>query len=198
MIVRRDAERNRDRITIVARELIATMGADVSMETIAVGAGVAVGTLYCHYPTKAALVEAVIENSAEEIAELTLASDAAIAAGGEPRAELASLLRQIAARGGENRALRSAALTLGVPDKLRPDERPPDPGSPMATAQAAVDRVLEAARAARVLRPDATRTDIAVLIRGVLDFDLDEGSRERYVEIILAGLEPGRERDGRG
>lgn len=188
--VRRDAKRNRERIATVARRLIAAQGGNVSMEAIAAGAGVAVGTLYCHYPTKADLVEAVIQNSAEEVAELAIAADDAIAAGGDPRAELAELLRRIAARGRENRALRTAALSLGVPDQLRPDERPPVPGSPMAVAQAAIDRALAAARAAGVVRQDVTRMDIAVLLRGVLDFELDESSRDRYVELILAGLQP--------
>src|SRR5271168_2404614 len=113
--MRKDAERNRDRIATVARELIAIKGPAVSMEAIAADAGVAVGTLYRHYPTKADLVAAVIEHTAEQVAELMLATDAAIAAGGDAGEELASLLRDIAARGAANRALRSTALALGVP-----------------------------------------------------------------------------------
>jgi AcrR family transcriptional regulator len=188
--MRKDAERNRERITSVARKLIATHGGDVSMEAIAAGAGVAVGTLYRHYPTKADLIAAAIESSVEEVAELALGTDAAIRGGGDIREELASLLRRIASRGSENRALRAAALSLGVPDKLRPEESPPAPGSPMSTVLATLDRILDAARAAAVVRQDATRGDIAVLLRGVLDFELDERSRDRYVEIILAGLRP--------
>jgi AcrR family transcriptional regulator len=191
--MRRDAERNRERITSVARQLIATHGVDVSMEAIATGACVAVGTLYRHYPTKADLVAAVLEDSVEEVAELALSTDAAIAAGGDAREELASLLRRIASRGSENRSLRSAALSLGVEDKLRPEETPPAPGSAMATVLAALDRILAAARVAGVVREDTTRVDIAVLLRGVLDFDLDERRRDRYVEIILAGLRPIRD-----
>ena len=190
--MRKDAERNRDRIATVARELIAIQGADVSMEAIAAGADVAVGTLYRHYPTKAHLVEAVIEHSVEQIAELTLAADAAIAAGGDAREQLAKLLRDLAGRGAENRALRATALSLGVPYKLRPEESPPAPGSRMDALLAALDRVLDAARAARVVRPDTTRMDITVLLRGVLDVELDEQARERYVESILAGLRPAR------
>lgn len=191
--MRRDAERNRERITSVAHELIASHGGEVSMEAIAAGACVAVGTLYRHYPTKADLVAAVIEESVEQVAELALATDAAIAAGGDAREELASLLRRIAGRGSENRALRAAAISLGVPDKLRPDESPPTPGSPMSKVLGALDRILDAARAAGVVRQDTTRVDIAVLLRGVLDFELDGRSRDRYVEIILAGLRPIRD-----
>jgi AcrR family transcriptional regulator len=188
--MRKDAKLNRERITVVARRLIATQGADVSMEAIADGAGVAVGTLYRHYPTKADLVEAVIDDSVADLARLALATDTAIDAGGDPEAELASLLRSIAGRGSENRALRAAALSLGVPNRLRPTESPPAPGSQMSTALAAMDRVIEAARAAGVVRDDVTRLDIAVLLRGVLDIQLDDRSRDRYVEIILAGLRP--------
>lgn len=188
--MRKDAKLNRERIALVARRLIASQGANVSMEAIAEGAGVAVGTLYRHYPTKADLVEAVIEHSVAEVAELALATDTAIEAGGDPGAELASLLRSIAARGSENRALRAAALSLGVPNPLRPTENPPVPGSQMSTALDALDRVIDAARAAGVLRDDVTRLDVAVLLRGVLDIQLDDRSRDRYVEIILAGLRP--------
>jgi AcrR family transcriptional regulator len=188
--MRKDAERNRERITTVARELIGVQGADVSMEAIAAGACVAVGTLYRHYPTKAELVAAVIETSVEEMAELALAADAAIAFGGDVEEELAGLLSAIATRGAENRALRTAALSLGVPYALRPEENPPAPESPVNALMAALDRVIAAARAAGVLREDATRMDLTVLLRGVLDVQLDEPARNRYVEIILAGLQP--------
>ncbi|HTA33181.1 MAG TPA: helix-turn-helix domain-containing protein [Solirubrobacteraceae bacterium] len=188
--MRKDAELNRERIAVVARRLIASQGANVSMEAIASGAGVAVGTLYRHYHTKAALVEAVIEHSVADLATLATATDAAIEAGGDPEAELASLLRSIAGRGSENRALRAAALSLGVPNPLRPTENPPAPGSQMSTTLDALDRVIDAARAAGVVRDDVTRLDIAVLLRGVLDIQLDDRSRDRYVEIILAGLRP--------
>jgi AcrR family transcriptional regulator len=190
--MRRDAERNRERITTVARELIALHGGDVSMETIAASACVAVGTLYRHYPTKADLVAAAIEDSVEQMAALALAADAAITAGGDAREEVAKLLRAIASRGSANRALRAAALTLGVANYLRPDENPPAPGSSMSTLLAALDRVIDDAVAAGVLRDDASRMDITVLLRGVLDVQLDEAARERYVEIILVGLQPTR------
>jgi AcrR family transcriptional regulator len=188
--VRKDAIRNRDRIEAVARRLIALHGADVSMEALAAAAGVAVGTIYGHYPTKAALVAAALEFSVEEIGEMALAADEAIASGCDVHDELSHLLRGIADRGSENRALRAAAHALGVPDRLRPEEEPPPPDSPMADLLETMDRVVDAARGAGVLRADSTRLDIAVLLRGVLDFELDERSRARYVEIILDGLRP--------
>src|SRR5271167_3955728 len=109
--MRRDAERNRERITTVARQLIAAHGGAVSMEEIAAGSCVAVGTLYRHYPTKADLVAAVIDDSVEEVAEMALAADAAIIDGGDAREELVELLTRIAHRASESRALRAAALS---------------------------------------------------------------------------------------
>jgi AcrR family transcriptional regulator len=160
------------------------------MEEIAAGAGVAVGTLYRHYPTKADLLAAAVEHSLEEMADWAVAADEAIAAGGDARAELAGLLARIASRGSENRALRSAALSLGVAAQLRDDGTPPVPGSPMATLLDSLDRVLISAQHAGALRDDVSHMDITVLLRGVLDIELDSRSRLRYVEIILRGLEP--------
>lgn len=160
------------------------------MEEIAGDAGLAVGTLYRHYPTKADLIAAVVEDSLAEVAGWAVAADEAIAAGGDGRAELAGLFQRIAARGSENRALRSAALSLGVAAQLRDDGSPPPPGSPMCTLLEALDRVLGSGRDAGVLRDDVSHMDITVLLRGVLDIDLDSRSRRRYVEIILRGLEP--------
>ncbi len=160
------------------------------MEEIAAGACVAVGTLYRHYPSKADLVAAVIEHSVGHVAELALATDTAIAGGADVEQQLGELLRNLANRAAESRALREAALSLGVPNSLRSDGEVPPPGSPMSTVLQALDRIVAAAAAAGVVRKDATRRDIAVLLRGVLDFELDEPARERYVQIILKGLRP--------
>ena len=160
------------------------------MEEIAAVACVAVGTLYRHYPTKEDLIAAVVDHSLEEVAGWVQSTDRAIADGGDAREQLAALLERIATRGSENRALRSAALSLGVAAQLRADGSPPLPGTPMSRLLEALDRVLDHAREAGVLRTDASHTDITVLLRGVMDIQLDACSRERYVQIILAGLAP--------
>jgi AcrR family transcriptional regulator len=65
--LRRDAERNRDRIVEAARAAFATDGIDVSVEEIARRAGVGMGTLYRRFPTKGDLIDAVLEDSFSEI-----------------------------------------------------------------------------------------------------------------------------------
>ncbi|MER7913082.1 helix-turn-helix domain-containing protein, partial [Streptomyces sp. NPDC096068] len=55
---RADGARNYDAILASARKAFEAEGADASLEDIAARAGVAIGTLYRHFPTRAALVEA--------------------------------------------------------------------------------------------------------------------------------------------
>jgi len=70
MALRRDAQRNRDRLVAGAGELFAADGIDVSVEEITRRAGVGMGTLYRHFPTKEDLVDAVLEEALETYVEL--------------------------------------------------------------------------------------------------------------------------------
>jgi AcrR family transcriptional regulator len=63
-----DAQRNRERILEVAKEVFAKSGADASLDDIARQAGVGPGTLYRHFPTRDALIEAVYHTEVEKLA----------------------------------------------------------------------------------------------------------------------------------
>ena len=65
---RADAQRNRDRILEVAKEAFARSGGDVSLDDIARRVGVGPGTLYRHFPTRGALLEAVYRTEVEKLA----------------------------------------------------------------------------------------------------------------------------------
>jgi AcrR family transcriptional regulator len=67
--LRRDAERNRDRIVEAARTAFARDGIDVSVEEIARRAGVGMGTLYRRFPAKGDLIDAVLEDAFSEICQ---------------------------------------------------------------------------------------------------------------------------------
>lgn len=66
---RADAERNRRRLADVAKAAFAEQGAEVSLEEIARRAGVGIGTLYRHFPTRNAILEAIYRQEAEQLGE---------------------------------------------------------------------------------------------------------------------------------
>jgi AcrR family transcriptional regulator len=65
---RTDAQRNRERILEVAKSAFAHSGADASLDDVAKQAGVGAGTLYRHFPTREALIEAVYRAEVEKLA----------------------------------------------------------------------------------------------------------------------------------
>src|SRR3984885_9860842 len=66
--LRTDAQRNRERILEVAKDAFSRSGADASLDDIAKQAGVGAGTLYRHFPTRDALIEAVYRSEVEKLA----------------------------------------------------------------------------------------------------------------------------------
>jgi AcrR family transcriptional regulator len=67
---RADALRNRERVLEAAKAVFSAGGADASLETVARRAGVGIGTLYRHFPTREALYEAVYRREVEQLGDL--------------------------------------------------------------------------------------------------------------------------------
>jgi AcrR family transcriptional regulator len=65
---RADAQRNRERILEIAKEAFTRSGANISLDDVAKQAGVGPGTLYRHFPTRDALLEAVYRTEVEKLA----------------------------------------------------------------------------------------------------------------------------------
>lgn len=65
---RADAQRNRERILEFAKEAFTRSGAHISLDDLAKQAGVGAGTLYRHFPTRDALLEAVYRSEVEKLA----------------------------------------------------------------------------------------------------------------------------------
>jgi AcrR family transcriptional regulator len=65
--LRADARENREKLLRAASRLFATAGSDVALEMIARTAGVGIGTLYRHFPTREALIEAVYRNEVDRL-----------------------------------------------------------------------------------------------------------------------------------
>jgi AcrR family transcriptional regulator len=67
---RADAVRNRERVLEAAKVVFSTGGAEASLEAVARTAGVGIGTLYRHFPTREALFEAVYRREVQYLADL--------------------------------------------------------------------------------------------------------------------------------
>src|SRR5215475_6156259 len=67
---RADALRNRERVLEAAKAVFSAGGSDASLEAVARHAGVGIGTLYRHFPTREALYEAVYRREVEQLGEL--------------------------------------------------------------------------------------------------------------------------------
>jgi AcrR family transcriptional regulator len=67
---RADAVRNRERVLAAAKAVFSAGGADASLEAVARRAGVGIGTLYRHFPTREALYEAVYRREVEQLGDL--------------------------------------------------------------------------------------------------------------------------------
>jgi AcrR family transcriptional regulator len=66
--MRADAQKNYDQLLVTAREVFADQGAEASLRDIARRAGVGLGTLYRHFPTREALLEALLASSFDMLA----------------------------------------------------------------------------------------------------------------------------------
>src|SRR6202521_2822538 len=67
---RADAIRNRERVLEAAKAVFSAGGPEASLEAVARHAGVGIGTLYRHFPTREALFEAVYRREVQQLSEL--------------------------------------------------------------------------------------------------------------------------------
>lgn len=130
--LRADARRNRDRLLETAVRAFSADGPEASLDAIAKRAGVGIGTLYRHFPTREALVEAVYRDQLEKLcdaaAELleTAPPDEALRAWMDrfvgymaTKRELAGTLRAVIASGGNPFARSRDRLTAAITTLLR-------------------------------------------------------------------------------
>ncbi|GAA5068780.1 TetR/AcrR family transcriptional regulator [Nocardia callitridis] len=188
---RADARRNREKLLTTARvafaEADATAGA-VALEVIARGAGVGIGTLYRHFPTREALVEAVY---AAELDDVTGCVPALLAQYPPDRALRAWLDRYaafIAAKRGMMDILRAgwASGTIATPTTR---ER----------ITAVIGDILVEGTRAGLFRADVAPEDVTAMIFGIFLATSSNGSREqtgRLLDLVIDALRPGRATGG--
>src|SRR5580692_7928358 len=106
---RADAVRNRERVLEAAKAVFSAGGPDASLEAVAKRAGVGIGTLYRHFPTREALFEAVYRREVEQLGELAEQLKSEVAPVEALRRWLRSNVEFVATKKGM-----SAALALAV------------------------------------------------------------------------------------
>jgi AcrR family transcriptional regulator len=106
---RADALRNRERVLEAARSVFSAGGPDASLEAVAKTAGVGIGTLYRHFPTREALFDAVYRHEAQQLAALAGRLNKAAEPTEALRQWLHALVKFVATKKGM-----SAALTLAI------------------------------------------------------------------------------------
>jgi AcrR family transcriptional regulator len=179
--LRADARRNRERILDAARYACAEHGASVQMDDVARGAGVGVGTVYRHFPTKEALIAALV---AEKFRVTTDNLRDALEIE-DPWDAFAEGLRRNAAVMAADVALREALNRLG-PAADRDDQG-------RAELEALAGRLIARAQEAGVLRRDVTVGDIGALMSGLgSSMGRADVDWRRHLEILLDGLRAAR------
>ena len=176
---RADAVRNRTAILEAARNLVSEWGTDVAMGEIARVAGVAVGTLYRHFPNKSDLLAAVVNEYVEALADDAQDAWERVEVGrSDAGEELLGFLERALEMIARSHAAKTVAQALGAEVEY---------AEPETRATEALGRLIEAGRASGRLRSDLTVSDLYIL----MVFYPGEGSveiRRRWLELIRPGL----------
>ncbi|MFC9059329.1 TetR/AcrR family transcriptional regulator [Streptomyces sp. NPDC057074] len=180
--LRADAVRNRARILGAAHEQITARGPEVSMEQIAAASGVAVGTLYKHFPNKTDLVAAVVAASFETVAddaeECLRRSDA----GSPAMTEFVAFLTRLMDTTASNHAVKAAAHELNADHSAHPAMR-----SVETRVTAALSRLIATAQTQGELRGDFGIDDLYLML-STLPADQPPAARTRWLALLLTGL----------
>jgi AcrR family transcriptional regulator len=179
---RADAVRNRDLLLAAAAEAFAARGAEVPLEDIARAAGVGIGTLYRHFPTRETLVEAVYRHEIDVLCERadelldSLPPDQAL---GE---WMQLFVSHVATKKGMLSVLKPMMNSNAVfADQTR------------GRAAGAATKLLEAGAAAGTVRADVSGEDLVRAVGGICmsaDQERSEAS-VRLVDLIFDGLRHG-------
>ncbi|MCG3753737.1 TetR/AcrR family transcriptional regulator [Amycolatopsis sp. Poz14] len=176
---RRDALENRARLLEVAAKAFAAEGLDAAPAAIAKQAGVGVGTLYRHFPTREALIDAAYRHRLAVVCEQASTLLAQHPAAEALREWLTHFLAYVSAKHGMSEAL-NAVIASGV-----------DPYSDSRKLLVdAVSELLSAGAADGTLRDDVRADDVLVLIGGIAYSaqHCEEPQTQRLIGLVLDSL----------
>jgi AcrR family transcriptional regulator len=179
--LRADARRNRARILAAAGEVFAEQGASASTEEVARRAGVAIGTVFRHFPTKDDLLRAILKDLLGRLSEQV----ALLGADGDPASALFEFFAGMVGQ---------AAAKKTVIDLLA------ETGTDVRVAESAgalrdgIGTLLTRAQQAGAVRADVQIAEVMALListcQGALQAAWDEDLQRRTLAVIFAGLRP--------
>ena len=176
--IRADAIRNRERLLAVASQTFAERGAEVPLEDIARTAGVGIGTLYRHFPTRDALVEAVYRHEVDELCER--ADELLVQL--PPEQALAEWMQLFVQHVHRKRGMLSVLKPLMAASSTLSAEKN--------RARECASRLLAAGVAAGTVRDDIDGADLVRAVGGICLATDQEAARasDRLVKVIVDGL----------
>jgi AcrR family transcriptional regulator len=179
--LRADARRNREAVLSAARKAFATDGLDAQMEEIARLAKVGVGTVYRHFPTKEALLEALAVDAFERITVITRENLANVA---DPWEAFTQTLWQGAEILAADRALSEVMAEVPGPVPIGLDTQ--------RELYEAMTELIRRAQEAGALRPDAVVDDMSMVMCGIgaatRKSHVCPQSWRRHMTIVIDGL----------
>jgi AcrR family transcriptional regulator len=176
--LRADARQNRARLISVATEAFAAKGADAPLEDIARRAGLGIGTLYRHFPSRLDLQAAVFRTQVRNVCE----QGDALLHTDSPTQAFAAWIRALAGYLVTKRGLSRALIdAVGVESELIT--------SCWMTMRETTERLLESAQQGGVIRDDVTAMDVMRLVHGVaVSSEKDPGRADLLLSVMLDGL----------
>jgi AcrR family transcriptional regulator len=176
---RADARRNREKLLTAATDLFASAGNDVSLDAVAKRAGVGIGTLYRHFPTRDALVEAAYR---AEVSHLCEAADELLASYA-PDAALAEWMDRFVAYSTAKKGMKGAlqSVVAGGSDLF---------AETRGQIIAAIADLLAAGVEAGTLRSDVDADDVMRAMGAVWLVDSEEQART-LLRLLMDGLRHG-------
>ncbi|QOL79589.1 TetR family transcriptional regulator [Pseudooceanicola spongiae] len=170
---RADSLRNRERLLVAARQVFAAGGTGASLEAVARDAGVGIGTLYRHFPTREALFQAVYAREVDELVALAEALAEEVEPVSAIRRWLHGMVRMVATKRGMLAALEPALETSQ-----------PLFSASSARMQQAAGGLLQRGVELGAIRDDVSAEDVMRAVLGICYIRQDDGWQARTIRLL--------------
>lgn len=179
--IRADARRNRARLLEAAEAVFAEQGASASTEAVAARAGVAIGTVFRHFPTKPELLQAVVMNLLDRL----ITEVDAMVDDQDSVTALFEFCARVMAISAKNRAVFARLAETGVRVRV---------GDALRRLRPAIDLLLERAQKAGTVRDDLRPAELNALLAAICQEAITEEwsgpFRQRALTILFDGMRP--------